>query len=47
MLEKDLEARTELTSMSYAAEVFLRMLNPVSYTHRDVYKRQGRACTLP
>lgn len=27
MLEKDLEARTELTSMSYAAEVFLRMLN--------------------
>jgi len=27
MLEKDLEARTELTGMSYAAEVFLRMLN--------------------
>lgn len=27
MLDKNLEARTELTSMSYAAEVFLRMLN--------------------
>ena len=25
MLDKNLEARTELTSMSYAAEVFLRM----------------------
>ena len=27
MMDKNLEARTELTSMSYAAEVFLRMLN--------------------
>ena len=27
MLENDLQSRTELTSMSYAAEVFLRMVN--------------------
>ena len=33
MLDRNLEARTELTSMSYAAEVFMRMLNLYRGSH--------------
>lgn len=39
MLENDLQFRTELTSMSYAAEVFLRMVN----LYRGTYYRLRNA----
>lgn len=39
MLENDLQSRTELTSMSYAAEVFLRMVN----LYRGTYYRLRNA----
>ena len=46
MLENDLQSRTELTSMSYAAEVFLRIVKDHTPAHISDLPLEDLECKL-